>query len=203
MKLVAFDLDNTIVNLSDIHKDTLNSAIKEIVGEKYIISEEDHKYKYNGLPTTKKLEMMNFKQEEINFISRLKQILTIDKIHDVVREDKEKTKIFQYCNFNKIKIAIVSNAIKHTVEIVLKKMELYEYVDFLIHNKSTEFQKPHPQPYLYAMFSANIGPKDTIIFEDSSIGLRSAWDSSAHVIKVKDASELTFDFFEEKTKWII
>ena len=59
-KLIIFDLDGVLVDSKDIHYNAFNSALSKI-GHQYVISEEDHKNIYNGLPTTEKLKILTKK----------------------------------------------------------------------------------------------------------------------------------------------
>jgi HAD superfamily hydrolase (TIGR01509 family) len=45
--------------------------------------------------------------------------------------------------------------------------------------------KPHPGPYLQAMLALNVGPRETVIFEDSKPGLEAATKAGARVIEAQ------------------
>ena len=48
--------------------------------------------------------------------------------------------------------------------------------------EESEKNKPHPHPYLEMMARIDINPQNTVIIEDSILGLNSALASGAHVI---------------------
>ena len=80
-KLVVFDLDGVLVDSKDIHFTALNRAISE-VAPGFEISIKDHLSKYDGLNTTKKLQMLskekNLPETAHDLVWRLKQSETIE-----------------------------------------------------------------------------------------------------------------------------
>ena len=58
IKLVIFDLDGVLVDARELHYNALNKALSSI-DEKYIIKRDEHLSTYDGLTTTKKLEMLS------------------------------------------------------------------------------------------------------------------------------------------------
>jgi len=57
-KLVIFDLDGVLIDSRDVHYESLNKALAKH-GEQYIISRDEHLSKFDGLGTSKKLEMLS------------------------------------------------------------------------------------------------------------------------------------------------
>jgi len=58
-KLVIFDLDGVMIDSREMHYDTLNAALLKVTGtSEYIITREEHLSKYDGLNTTRKLQML-------------------------------------------------------------------------------------------------------------------------------------------------
>ena len=61
IKGLIFDLDGVLVNTKKIHFDALNLALKKKNIKQ--ISYKDHLNTYDGLPTSKKLEILNKKKD--------------------------------------------------------------------------------------------------------------------------------------------
>ena len=55
---IIFDLDGVLINSKDIHFEALNSSLSKN-SVNYQISYEDHLKSFDGLPTKKKLEILN------------------------------------------------------------------------------------------------------------------------------------------------
>ena len=68
---------------------------------------------------------------------------------------------------------------KEVVELI---KELFE---FIISAEDVKNKKPDPEGFIKAMDYFNIIPENTIIFEDSNVGIEAAIKSGANVLKVK------------------
>jgi beta-phosphoglucomutase-like phosphatase (HAD superfamily) len=97
-KLIIFDLDGVLIDSRDLHYDALNDALRAI-DKKYVISREEHLSTYDGLSTTKKLEMLtankDLPQKYYNQIWSDKQTATFDLIKRIPKSGKI-IEIFQY-----------------------------------------------------------------------------------------------------------
>ena len=57
IKAILYDLDGVLVDATEWHYESLNAALKEICG--FVIKREEHISTFNGIPTMKKLEILN------------------------------------------------------------------------------------------------------------------------------------------------
>ena len=75
IKGLIFDLDGVLVDTKKIHFDALNKALKSVKAKE--ISFKDHLNIYDGLPTNKKLDILNKKKNldiKLNsIVAKLKQ----------------------------------------------------------------------------------------------------------------------------------
>jgi beta-phosphoglucomutase-like phosphatase (HAD superfamily) len=85
IKLIIFDLDGVLVDARELHYEALNLALAE-VGEDFIIGRSEHLSTYDGLSTTKKLQMLTenkgLPENLHNLVWKLKQDKTIEIIND-------------------------------------------------------------------------------------------------------------------------
>ena len=194
-KLIIFDLDGVLIDSRDLHYDALNEALRS-VGEEYVISRDEHLSLYDGLNTTKKLDMLTERKglpkTSHNVVWSNKQVATCDLIKkfdkdfraiDVCKELKKRN----------WKIAICSNSIRETVKLALLSIGILEYVDYYVSNEDVKRPKPFPEMYWKAMIALNALPKDTIIIEDSHIGRKGALDSGANLLAVENAYSWNYD----------
>jgi len=198
-KCVLFDLDGVLVDACDWHYEALNRALKEVAY--YEISRQDHYEKYNGLPTLTKLSMLNdmgvITDEDVRKISDVKQEHTIKVIEELCKRDQSKVELMRALKDNDYEIAVVTNSIRMTATLMLANSGVLPFVDLLISNEDTDRNKPYPDPYIIAIHLLNSSHNKTIIVEDSPKGIKAAKDSGAHVLEVKDATEVNLELFKD------
>ena len=198
MELVIFDLDGVLMDSKDAHYECLNKAL-EIIDKKYIITPEEHHDIYDAKPTLTKLKMLSERKGLESFhydeIFRLKQLFTMQYIHTNIEKDDELVDIFSFLKNMNCKTACASNSIYNTVKLSLLKLGLMEHIDYFITNEDVKNPKPHPEMFLKCMSRFGTSPNNTIIVEDSHVGIAAARKSGAHVIPVKSRSSVKKNLF--------
>jgi len=199
IKGILYDLDNTLCYCADWHKLALNKALKEICG--FEISEDEHISTFNGLPTKKKLDLLinqrRIKINDYDLISQKKQEYTKDIIFEEAIVDPIKVKLHRQNKLNGLKSACVTNSITETAALILEKTGQLQYMDFLISNEVVKYPKPHGEGYIISMIKLGIYPSETLIVEDSPVGIQAAKSTGAHVWEVKDSIEVTYENFQQ------
>ena len=192
IKGVFFDLDGVLVEAKMIHYDALNEALPE----QYKISWKDHLSIYDGLKTNQKLDMLHQRKGMPKSIFKSvwekKQEITQLKLSGL-KADSELQAVFKTLKDRGVKVAVCSNSIRATVVTVLSKLGLIELVDYFVSNEDVSNSKPHPEMYWKAMVQFNLNPSEVMIVEDSPHGLKAASNSGAHVLRVKNPSEVTVE----------
>ncbi len=206
IKLLVFDMDNTLIDLADTHYEALNSALEQ-VDKKYIISREEHEEKYNGLPTTNKLKMLTLDKElpteEYGRIWKIKQDITSDIIDKHLKRDERVYKTLENLkNIDKYNIVVASNSIRKTIASALNKTGLINVVDDYLSNEDVLKSKPDPEIFVKAMNMWNVSPAETIIFEDSKYGIEAANASGAYVYEVKGTVDIVYEDIKFKLDFI-
>jgi HAD superfamily hydrolase (TIGR01509 family) len=199
-KLIIFDLDGVLIESRELHYRALNLALAE-VGNEYVIGREEHLSTYDGLNTTRKLELLTKNKglpgTEYDRVWRLKQDITFD----LLRQLPTSGKLIDICQRLKergYQIAVASNSIRESVKLSLISVGIIEYVDYWVSNQDVARTKPFPEMYWKCMSTLGALPKNTIIVEDSHIGRQGATDSGAHLLPVEDTNEVTWERIQEK-----
>lgn len=194
IKAIIFDMDGVLVDAKEWHYESLNRALS-LFG--YQISRYDHVVTYDGLPTRKKLEMITLERGLPSglhtFINELKQQYTMELVHakckPVFPREFALSKLKEYGYH----IVVCSNSIKNTVDIMLEKSNLSEYLTFTLSNQDVEHPKPHPEIYTKAIKRLELKPEECLIVEDNENGIIAAQKSGAFVMTVKDISEVNLE----------
>jgi len=193
-KAILFDLDGVLVDACELHRRALNFALIAVSG--YEIPASDF-HLYEGRPTKVKLNMLvglgHIKEEDIPEICRIKQEMTIRCANSMFHHDQVKTNLFKHIKDRKLKIAVVSNAVRETVEHLLRLIGVWQHVDLIISNEDVERPKPDPEGYLKAMEVLGAKPFETIIVEDSEVGIKAAKASGAIVVAVSGVDKVNWE----------
>ena len=196
IKLVIFDLDGVLVEAKEMHYQTLNQAIEKIAGKEYIITSAEHLSTYDGLKTNQKLEMLtkrkNLPSMYHSGVWEIKQALTLQAISKL-KESTQLKVCMSTLSSSGYKIACCSNSIRKTVLTVLSKLGIIEYFDLIISNEDVINSKPHPEMYWKAMSKIGVLPEETLIVEDSPYGLLAASRAKAHIMRVGNPEEVTYN----------
>lgn len=193
IKAVLFDMDGVLIDAKDWHYEALNKALRLFGTE---ISRYDHLVTFDGLPTKKKLEMLSleggFPRKLHGFINDLKQVYTMEMVYA-----KCKPSFNHQYTLSKLKeegyhIAVCSNSVRNTIEIMMQKANLTQYLDFFISNQDVTHGKPDPEIYQKAIQRLGLQPEECLIVEDNENGIKAALASGAHLFKVETVDDVQF-----------
>lgn len=85
------------------------------------------------------------------------------------------------------KTAIASTAQRGNLMNVLKHLQLENLFDMIIAGDAVKKGKPDPEIYVTSMSLLQVNPSETLIFEDTEVGLQAAERSGANVIKITES----------------
>jgi beta-phosphoglucomutase len=194
IKAVIFDMDGVLIDAKEWHYETLNKALN-LFGAK--ISRYDHLVTFDGLPTKKKLEMLSleggFPKGLHDFVNELKQQYTMEVVYTKCKPVFQQQYALSKLKSEGYHLAVCSNSVKKSVEIMMEKSALIEYLDFFLSNQDVKNGKPDPEMYNLAIHKLNLNPQECLIVEDNDHGLKAALASGANVLKVENPSEVYYE----------
>ena len=114
--------------------------------------------------------------------------------------------VYQYCKpvfvhqyalsnlkSNGYRLAVASNSIRNTVEVMMQKADLLQYLDLILSNQDVVNGKPSPEIYITAINKIGILPDEALVVEDNENGIKAALASGAHLLKVDKIEDVTLD----------
>lgn len=191
---IVFDMDGVLIEAKDWHYDALNNALRLFGFE---ISRFDHLTTYDGLPTRRKLEMISIERglpiELHSFINEMKQAYTMDIVHTQCKPRFVHEYALSKLKAKGYKLGLASNSIRTTIEVMMQKAKLSQYLEVQLSAEDVSKGKPDPEIYVKAMERLGVNPSDCLIIEDNYNGILAARASGAHVLEVKDVDDVNIE----------
>lgn len=199
IKAIIFDMDGVLIDAKDWHYEALNSALRLFGME---ISRYDHLVTYDGLPTKKKLEMLSlergFPKGLHSFINDIKQQYTMELIYTRCKPKFYHEYALSKLHSDGFRLAVCSNSIRKTIEVMMDKAALSEYLEFQMSNEDVTNAKPHPEIYIRAIERLGLSPGECLVIEDNEKGIKAARDSGAHLMIVDAVEDVTYHGIKER-----
>lgn len=179
MKLIIVDLDGTLFDTKDVNYHAYKEAIAPYgydMDYKYYCEFCNGRHYLDFLPqiTTIDKDILTamHKAKKEAYKNHLDKAVVNQGLIDIIRRMK-----------GEYKTAIVTTASKKNCYDILQQFDLIDLFDLILTHDDIEKSKPDPEGFLKAMKHFGAKPKDTIIFEDSAVGLEAAERSGAFYYK--------------------
>ena len=191
-KYILFDNDGVLVHTEPFYFKANIKALKEFFDVE-LEFEEYMKIMSEGTTVWQKALNKGFSFAEVeiarnkrneyyqNFLKT--ENILIDGVKDVL---KELSKDY--------KMGIVTTSRRVDFEIIHKNLGIVDFMDFVLCEEDYNFAKPHPEPYLKGLELFKANKQETIVVEDSTRGLSSAYKAGIECVIVKNEFTLTQDF---------
>ncbi len=193
IKAIIFDMDGVLIEAKDWHYEALNQAL-ELFG--YKISRYDQLVTFDGLPTKKKLEMLSMERGLPKglhkFINQMKQIYTMEHVYMKCKPLFCHQYALSKLKSEGYKLALGSNSVRITIDMMLGKADLLKYMDFTLSNQDVTKSKPDPEIYNTAITRLGLKPEECLIVEDNPNGIKAALASGAHLLKVESVYDVNY-----------
>jgi len=194
IEAVVFDMDGVLIEAKEWHYHALNRAL-ELFG--YTITRAEHLSTFDGLPTSKKLEMLsvekNLPRGLHRFLNELKQRYTVEQVHMNCKPLFVHEYTLSKLKGAGYKLGLASNSIRSTVELMMDKSALAPYLDVMLSNQDVSKPKPDPDMYLQATAKLGVDPRATLVLEDNINGIKAAEGAGCNVLVVQSVNEVTLD----------
>lgn len=180
-KLALFDLDGTLFDTREVNYSSYKDALQEYG---YVLDKEFFVNDCNGRHYTEFLPIIMGGNENIEEVHIRKKSLYIENLDKAVVNNH----LFNIAEGlrDSYYLAIVTTASKKNTMDILSYFGYQDFFDFMVTQEDISRTKPDPQGFELAMSHFNIEAKDTIIFEDSDVGVEAAEAAGASVFIVKN-----------------
>lgn len=193
IKAVIFDMDGVLIDARDWHYEALNRALRLFGME---ISRYDHLTTFDGLPTKRKLQMLTAARglpaQLHDFVNDMKQLYTMEIVAAECKPTFNQQYALSRLKAEGYRLAVCSNSIRRSVEVMMERAELQPYLEFLISNQDVTKSKPDPEMYAVAISRMGLSPDEVVIVEDNENGVAAARAAGAHVLEVTGVDDVTY-----------
>ena len=176
MKLIIVDLDGTLFDTKDVNYHAYKDAIAPYGYEmdyKYYCEFCNGRHYMDFLPqiTTNDRDILEtmHKVKKNAYKKHLNKAVLNTGLVDIIRLMRKE-----------YKTAVVTTASKENCYDILNQFGLVDLFDLILTHDDITNSKPNPEGFLKAMDYFNVKPSETIIFEDSEVGLEAAEESGAY-----------------------
>ena len=194
IKAILFDMDGVLVEAKDWHYEALNRSLA-LFGMG--ISRKQHLTTFDGLPTKEKLEILS-KEEGLpkglhSFINEMKQKYTMETVHQKCKPRFIHEQALSFLKSQNYKLAVCSNAIRSSVEVMMTKTKLKGYLDLMISTDDIKKPKPDPEMYIKSFEFFNLKPQECLILEDNENGIKAALASGGILMQIDEIEEVNIE----------
>ena len=175
MKLIIVDLDGTLFDTKDVNYHSYKEAIASYgydLDYQYYCDYCNGRHYMDFLPqiTTDDGAILSamHNAKKVAYKRNLDKAVLNNRLVDIIRLMKRE-----------YKTAVVTTASKENCDDILKRFELMDLFDLVLTHDDVTNTKPDPEGFLKAMTYFDAKPEETIIFEDSQVGLEAAMNSGA------------------------
>jgi len=194
IKAIIFDMDGVLIEAKDWHYDSLNQALA-LFG--FQIERHEHLTSYDGLPTKTKMQRLSLEKKLPthlhSFINEMKQQYTMEVIHNRCRPRFNHEYALSRLKAEGYGLAVASNSIRNTVDAMMEKASLQQYLNFTLSNQDVKLPKPDPEIYTTAIARFGYKPEECLIVEDNENGIKAALASGAHLLAVKEVDDVNYE----------
>lgn len=179
-KLILCDLDGTLFDTTKVNYYSYKEALNKInydMDYDFFIKECYGKHYKEFLPK------IGLNEKEMEVVHKIKKN-TYRKHLNTAKINVHLFNILEVSK-NEYYIALVTTASKENSEQILNFFNKKELFDLIIAAEDVENKKPNPEGFIKAINYFRIKSEDTLIFEDSNVGIKAAVKSGANVFKVQ------------------
>ena len=181
IKLILLDFDGTLADTRMANGRAYIQALSEVGID---ISIDEYTAKYFGMRCREFLRDVGIESDDVARKLRRRKVEIYPNYFDSVHLN---VPLWEWCQMMRTmgtKVWIVSTGHIDNITNVMRHLNIINGVDGIISGDDVTLPKPNPECFLRAMEIEGATPRETIIFEDSAMGLEAAERSGAAYVKV-------------------
>ena len=199
IKAILFDMDGVLIEAKDWHYEAMNRALGLFGME---ISRYDHLVTYDGLPSTRKLQMLSLERDLPTmlhqFINTMKQKYTMEIVYSKCKPVFYHEYALAKLQTDGYRMAVCSNSVRASIEVMMERANLQKYLDFIMSAQDVCNGKPDPEIYCASISRLELKPEECLILEDNENGIKAAIASGAHLMKIRSVEDVNYQHIKRR-----
>ena len=195
-KALIFDMDGVLINSEPLWK----IAEKEVFSSLGVPVTDDLVHITSALTAQEVCAFWHKRHPWTGMSFDEVEDAVVARVIDLIEKNDTKMpgviEILQFVKSKNLKIGLASNSSHNLIEVVLQKVGIKKYFDFVSSAQDVEKGKPDPAVYLYAARNMGVSPGECLVFEDSIIGITAAKNAGMTVVAIPAPEDFTNDKFK-------
>lgn len=186
IRAIITDFDGTLVNTFESNYTAYMLAFKRYYHEIGVELTREQYKKCFGLRFDAFMDTLDIKDVAMRNKIKKEKARVYPMCFNSLNTNDSLVNFIRNAKYSGVKTAIASTAQRNNLMNVLNHLALADLFDLIIAGDAVKEGKPNPEIYLTSMSRLMVSPQETLIFEDSEVGLQAAERSGANVIKITD-----------------
>lgn len=190
-RAIAFDVDGVLIDTDAVHETALNEALRAVAG--FTLTHAEHVTTWKGLPTRVKLDRLvalrRLTADQVPEIAARKQAATVPAIAALPFNPVPARLVAALARQGWV-IAAVSNAVRPTVEAMLRQSATRAFIPCVVSNEDGA-PKPAPDLYWRAASLLGVAPEALVVVEDGTPGQHAALAAGCRLVAVDGPQDVT------------
>ena len=182
VRLLLLDFDGT---LADTREANYQAYARTLAEEGISLSRESYLARYFGMRCAEFMQAVGFADRADQERLRQRKIALYPSYFDSLRLNRPLWDYAQQLRARGGRVWIVSTGSRANIRHAMEYLGLTEGIDGILTGEDVLHSKPAPDCFLQAMQAEGMTPAQTLIFEDSAVGLEAARRSGAAAITVR------------------
>lgn len=196
IKAIFFDLDDTLIDAFSSHRKANELVFQDYNIPYHVVKEKTKGQDFTGLRVK---DMLKIKRDSLGLGEKdipLNELVSKREKY-FLKLVKERATIYPGAKSALIKskrggkvVAIVSSGTRKYIEVVLRKFDIFKYIDYIIGSEDVEKGKPNPECYINAhkllSKKSKIEKNQVLVVEDSIHGINAAIGAGLKTLLVSD-----------------
>lgn len=183
---LLFDLDGTLLDTDPLHINAFNQLLADF-GQSVTLEYYNEKIMGAPMDTITRDLFPSKSAEERHALGERKEALFREQLNGPLEGRPGVNEFFHKAKEQGVGICVVTNAPRESAEMMLRGLDLHDFVDHLLIGAELTHSKPDPYPYQQAMRLLGISPAQALAFEDSGPGVQSASSAGVFTFGLKGA----------------